>query len=305
MASLGYSHLEVIAAVRRQIAKTTFVGLVSSLNQPALDLASRLIRPMPGDFPKKVWLGHWGSDAREAAHRLVLAATGRRRIISFISSWHGMTDSGQTLSGHPAFSSHIGSGHVTKVPYPDPSRNPFEGRLDETVDRLLAYLEGYLFRMIPLASDMAAIFVESVQSDGGDLVPPRDFLPRLREPCDRHDIYPVVDDVKVGLGRTGRFFCYEHAGIEADLVILGKSLGGGLPLSALTGRRVRGLVEAAASTGAYLHARLGDVLGGIRSVREIRGLGLIQGVELVTEDGRPGRPGQPDRTLAAVTVYRA
>lgn len=191
------------------------------------------------------------------------------------------------------------------MPYPDPPRNPFGGRLDETVDRLLAYLEGYLFRMIPPASDMAAIFVESVQSDGGDLVPPRDFLPRLREPCDRRDIYPVVDDVKVGLGRTGRFFCYEHAGIEADLVILGKSLGGGLPLSALTGRRVRGLVEAAASTGAYLHARLGDVLGGIRSVREIRGFGLIQGVELVTEDGRPGRPGQPDRTLAAVTVYRA
>ncbi|HEU0164537.1 MAG TPA: aminotransferase class III-fold pyridoxal phosphate-dependent enzyme, partial [Thermomicrobiales bacterium] len=204
---------------------------------------------------------------------------------------------------------------------------------EQVTNQLFSYLEGYLFATTCPPGDVAAIFVESVQSDGGDLVPPDDFLPRLRDLCDRHGIYLVVDDVKVGLGRTGRFFSYEHAGITADLVILGKALGGGLPLSALVGRaeildagtstalfttvgsatccaaglatieaiESQGLIEGAAVKGTYLHDRLVATLEDIPEVAEIRGLGLIQGIELVT-DPATRAPNQP---LAAAVVYRA
>ncbi|MGC4105391.1 MAG: aspartate aminotransferase family protein [Thermomicrobiales bacterium] len=331
VASLGYSHPRVVEAIQEQVSRTTFAGLISGLNEPALDLAQRLVDLMPGGFAKKVWFGHSGSDASEAAHRLVLAASGRKRVISFIGSWHGMTDSGQTLSGHPAFAGHLGSGHVTKLPYPNPVRNPFGGEPGQTLDQLFAYLESYLFATICPPEDIAAIFVESVQSDGGDIVPPDDFLPRLRSLCDRHGIWLVVDDVKVGLGRTGRFFSYEHSDIEADLVILGKALGGGLPLSALVGRREildagtgtalfttvgsatccaaglaavdaiveEGLAEAAAERGAYLQHALRTAFANVREVAAVRGRGLIQGVELVTKNGEPNQP------LAAAMVYRA
>jgi 4-aminobutyrate aminotransferase len=331
VAALGYNHPAVISAIEAQVRKTTFAGLISAINQPALDLAQRLTELLPGDFDKQVWYGHAGSDAAEAALRLVRQASGRSRVISFVGSWHGMTDSGQALSGHPAFASSASSDRIVKLPYPDPRHNPFGGDPADTLDALVAYLEGYLFRTVCPPDDVAAIFVESVQSDGGDIVPPDAFLPRLRDLADRHGIWVVVDDVKVGLGRTGTFYSFEHAGIAADLVILGKALGGGLPLSALVGRReilsastgsalfttvgsatvcaaglatvdtilADGLAGVATHRGNELLQALRTRLDRIPEVADIRGRGLILGVELIDGDGNP------NRDLAAATVYRA
>jgi 4-aminobutyrate aminotransferase len=180
---------------------------------------------------------------------------------------------------------------------------------------------------------VAAVFVEAVQADSGDIVPPPDFLPKLRALCDRHGILLILDEIKIGLGRTGRMFGYEHSDIEADLVVLGKSLGGGLPLSALVGREevldvgsgialftavgnatccaaglatVRaieedGLVARSAENGAYLHERLQEELGEFDIVGNIRGLGMIQGVELVTDRASK----TPNQRAAAKIVYRA
>ncbi|MDI3341158.1 MAG: aspartate aminotransferase family protein, partial [Sphaerobacter sp.] len=315
LAHLGYSNPQVRRAVTAQLEKTMFAGLVSAINQPALDLAERLVTLMPGDFPKKAWFGLSGSDASEAAQRLIRLATGKRRVVSFIGSWHGTTDATMALSGHTAFTDVIGGAHVTKVPCPDPYRNPFDGDASRVTDQCLGFLEDYLFATICPPDDIGAVFVETVQSDGGDIVPPPDFLPKLRALCDRHGIVLVVDDIKVGLGRTGKMFSYEHGEIEADLVLLGKSLGGGLPLSAIVGRQElldagtgvalftvsgnatscaaglatlevierEGLVERAAATGVYLHQRLAEVLGTYDIVGDVRGLGMIQGVELVTD----------------------
>jgi len=244
-----------------------------------------------------------------------------------------MTDAGLALSAHPAFSDVIGGGHVTKIPYPNPYRNPFGAGSGHVVDQCLRFLEEYLFATICPPGNVAAIFVETVQSDGGDIVPPADFLPKVRALCDRHGILLVVDDVKIGLGRTGRMFSYEHAAIEADLVILGKALGGGLPLSAIVGRAEildagtgialfttagnatccaaglatleeierAGLLERAAVNGRYLHDQLGRLLDQYEIVGDVRGLGLIQGVELVED--RVGKA--PNRAAAAAVVYRA
>jgi 4-aminobutyrate aminotransferase len=332
LANLGYSNEHVRAAIAQQLARTTYAGLVSSINLPAVALAEKLTRLVPGDFDKKVWFGLSGSDASEAAQRLVLRATGKRRLISFIGSWHGTTEATMALSAHPSLTT-LGGAHVTKVPYPNPYRNPFGDGTGQVTDQCLNFLERYLFRTVCPPEEVAAVFVEAVQSDGGDIVPPPDFMPKLRQLCDRHGILLVVDEIKVGMGRTGRWFAYEHGGVVADLVLLGKSLGGGLPLSAIVGRREildagtglalfttvgnatscaaglaaieeterLGLVAHAGEVGRYLHERLTARLGDFPIVGDVRGLGMIQGVELVT-DRQTKEPNQP---AAAKIVYRA
>jgi 4-aminobutyrate aminotransferase len=333
LAGLGYSDRRVREAVADQMARTTFAGSVSTINTVAPELAEKLVSLVPGDFPKKAWFGFAGSDASEVAQRLVLRATGRKRMISFIGGWHGTTEASMGLSAHPSLTDVLGGGHVTKVPFPNPYRNPFGIEGGNVTDQCLGYLENYLFETICPPREVAAVFVEALQADSGDIVPPPDFLPKLRALCDRHGILLILDEIKIGLGRTGRMFGYEHSDIEADLVVLGKSLGGGLPLSALVGREevldvgsgialftavgnatccaaglatVRaieedGLVARSAENGAYLHERLQEELGEFDIVGNIRGLGMIQGVELVTDRASK----TPNQRAAAKIVYRA
>ncbi len=332
VAGLGYSNARVREAIQQQLEKTTCGILISGMHEPALDLAERLIELAPGEFEKKVWFGLAGSDASEAAQRMILRATGKPRIVSFIGSWHGTTDAAMGLSAPPSLLG-SGGGHVTKIPYPNAYRDPFGGDGEDLTDRCLDYLEKYLFTTICPPQEVAAIFVEAVQADGGDVVPPPDFLPKLRALCDRHGILLVLDEIKVGLGRTGEWFAFEHGGIEADLILLGKSLGGGMPLSAVVGRRevldvapgmalftmvgnatscAAGLatldelerlrlVPRAAVAGERMLSGLQHALGGFDCVGDIRGKGLILGVELV----RDRLTKEPETALPAKIVYRA
>jgi 4-aminobutyrate aminotransferase len=335
VANTGYSHSHVKRAVVEQLERTTFGGLLSSMHRPALDLAERLVELVPGDFHKKVWYGLSGSDASEAAERLLHLATGKRRMVSFIGAYHGSTAASMAMSGHVAWTRFVGGGHVTKVPYPNPYRCPFGEGLgeQECAEKIIRYLEDYLFKTICPPEDVAGIVVEAVQSDGGDIVPPSNFLPMLEQVCRRHDIYLVVDEVKVGMGRTGEWFAFQHSGVTPDVVILGKSLGGGLPLSAVVARKEildvgpalalfttagnalscaaglatveaieqDGLVENARKVGAYLHDRLASLKDGHRLVGDVRGLGLIQGVELVKDR----QTKEPATKETAKVVYRA
>lgn len=333
LANLGYSNETVKARVIEQLSKTMVSGLNSTVNPPAAELAERLVKLVPGNFEKKCWFGLSGSDASECAQRLILRATKKKRIISFIGSWHGTTDATMALSGHSSFASSFASANVTKVPFPDPYRNPFGDDVDppsKLVDKCIQHIE-YLFRTVCPAQDVAAIFVEGVQADSGDVVPPPDFLPKLRKLCDKYSILLVIDEVKVGLGRTGKMFSFEHAGIEADIVLLGKAIGGGFPLSAVVGRKEimdigtglalytisgnatsctagiavldevkrLGIVDNAAKRGAYLLEKL-QVLKRHEIVGDVRGLGLICGVDLV-KDRVSKEPNQP---AAAKIVYR-
>jgi 4-aminobutyrate aminotransferase len=332
-AGLGYSNEHVKQAVTAQMDRATMSGLLSSINEPAVELAERLVGLVPGQFEKKAWFGLTGSDAAEAAQRLILRTTGKPRIITFIGGWHGTTDAAMGLSAHPSLGGAIGGAHVTKIPYPNPYRDPFGGDGTDLTDRCLRYLEDYLFRTICPPDQVAAVFVEAVQSDGGDIVPPDDFIPKLRSLCDRYGIFLVLDEIKVGLGRTGKWFAYEHGGIEPDFVLLGKSLGGGLPLSAIVGRRdvldvqpgialftMAGngnscaaalavldeieridLVQRSAENGALLKQRLAERLVEYDVVGDVRGKGMICGVELVEDRSSKA----PNLTLPAKIVYRA
>jgi 4-aminobutyrate aminotransferase len=235
--------------------------------------------------------------------------------VSFVGGYHGTTSGSAALSGHQAQAAVIGGGHVTKVPYPDPYRCLHGPCSREGCSlRCLEHVDRYALGAVSPAADTAAIVIEAVQSDGGEVVPPANFLPALRALSDRHGIWLVFDEVKVGLGRTGRMFAFEHSGVVPDAVTLGKPLGGGLPLSAVVGRaelldvdtyslftlggsplpvagglatldvlEAEGLVANAAARGRQPLDGLAAIAQRSRLIGDVRGSGLILGVELVQD----------------------
>ncbi len=315
VAQTGYGHPRVRNALVDAFDRQHTAMLCCHSNGGATELAERLCGLLPGDFAKKAWFGTTGSDANDCVARLLPLATGRRRIVSFVGGYHGTTSGSAALSGHQAQAGVIGGGNVTKVPYPDPYRclhGPCSR--DGCSLKCLEHLDRYAFGAVSPAADTAAVIIEAVQSDGGEVVPPANFLPALRELCDRHGVWLVFDEVKVGLGRTGRMFAFESSGVIADAVTLGKPLGGGLPLSAVVGRRelldvdtfslftlggspmpvagamatldvieAEGLVGNAAVMGRRLLEGLGEIAGRSRLIGDVRGSGLILGVELVVD----------------------
>ncbi len=331
LANTGYSHAHVKQAVIEQLNRSTFSSLISGMHKPALALAKKLTTLVPGDFHKKVWFGLSGSDASETVGRLLPLATGKRRLVSFIGGYHGATDTSMGMSGHIATTQFIGGGHVVKVPYPHPYRCPFGDDVADGAERAIRFLEDYIFKTICPPDDVAGVIVEAVQSDGGDIVPPANFLPMLEDVCHRHNIYLVVDEVKVGMGRTGKMFAFQHTGITPDAVILGKSLGGGLPLSAVVARQEildvgfalftttgnalsctsalatieaieqDGLVENARRVGAYLHHKLRALQAKHTLIGDVRGVGMVQGVELVKDRTTK----EPATAETAKVAYRA
>jgi 4-aminobutyrate aminotransferase len=333
VANTGYSHPRVVEAIARQAGLLSFSSLCSVPNQPETELAERLREIVPVRGEKKVWFGLSGSDANDFLAKMAPLATGRSKIVAFIGGYHGQTGGSAAISGHTAQAKAAGNGNVVKIPYPNPYRPLFGVEPAATGDAILNYLEDYLFRTICPPDQTAAIILEAIQSDGGDIVPPPGFLRGLRELCDRHGILLFLDEVKVGFGRTGLMFAFEHEGIEPDAVSLGKSLGGGLPVSAVVGRRdfldaatanamfttagnpvsaaaalasldvIRdeALVERAGTVGARLHQGLKSLAERHELIGDVRGAGMIQGVELVADRGTK----EPAAKAAHKVIFRA
>ena len=326
-AILGYSHPAIRRAVDAACASMAGASLLAFPNENAVALAEELLRLTPGRGERRVWFGHSGSDANDCAMRVLQAATGRSRFISFIGSYHGSLSGSMSISGHTAMTHTLPRAGLVLLPYPDPYHPTF------SADEVLALLDFQFATTCP-PRQVAAIFIEPLMADGGLIVPPPGFLAAIQERCRRHGIQIVVDEVKVGLARSGRLHCFEHEGLEPDLVVFGKGLGGGLPLSAVIGPRAimdhapafalqttagnpvataagravlraieaEGLIERANQVGAVLSAGLHALGARQPMVGQVRGRGLAIGVELVSD--RATREPVPV-TMTAKVIYRA
>lgn len=307
-APLGYGHPAVVEAVEKSVRDMAGASLLLYPNEPAVSLAEKLLAVTPGEGERRVWFGHSGSDANDCALRVLAAATGRPRFISFIGSYHGNLSGSMGISGHTAMTHTLPRPGVVLLPYPDPYRPRF------SAEAVLSMLD-YQFETTCPPGQVAAIFIEPLMSDGGLIVPPPGFLKALEERCRRHGIMIVVDEVKVGLARSGLMHCFEHEGLTPDMVVFGKALGGGLPLSAVVGPKHvmdhapafallttagnpvvtaaggavlqtiedERLAERSASLGRLLRDGLGALASRYEIVGEVRGRGLAIGVDLVRD----------------------
>ncbi len=236
--NVGHSHPAVVAAIQAQAAAYTPTCAQVLTPPPYIALARRLAEIAPGAFAKKTLLVNSGAEAVENAIKIARAATGRSAVISFENSFHGRTNLAMALTGKVRpYRQTFGplAADIHAIPYPYCYQCAFrkdDGGCCHSWE--VALERAFLTRVAP--EQVAAILVEPVQGEGGFIVPPAEFLPSLRAICDRHGIVLIADEVQSGFGRTGRLFAVEHSGVIPDLIVLAKSLAGGMPLAAVVGR---------------------------------------------------------------------
>jgi 4-aminobutyrate aminotransferase len=315
----GHCHPAVVRAVQEQAAKLLHGQVNIIFHPPLLELAQELrtIVPEPLD---SFFFSNSGAEAVEGAVKLARHATGRPNVIVFQGSFHGRTALAMALTTsktiYRAGYQPLPAG-VFVAPYPYAYR--YGWRPEEAQAFCLRELE-YLLKTQTAPSETAAILVEPVLGEGGYVVPPPDFLRGLRRICDEHDILFIADEVQSGLGRTGRWFAIEHFGVTPDVVIMAKGLASGLPLSGIAARRElmerwtpgshggtyggnavacaaavatirvireEGLLENAQQAGAWLMDELRALQAEFPAIGDVRGLGLMIGVEFTAPDGSP------------------
>jgi 4-aminobutyrate aminotransferase len=328
----GHAHPRVVAAVQAQAARILHAQQNITYHEPGLRLYERLRHVLPGDG-WGAFLSNSGAEAVEASVKLARIATGRPVILGFRYGYHGRT--GQTMAlttakdvyrGH--FEPLPGSVYHTAYPYcyraPGGAHAPdehctcaWEAELDLT------------FHQYVYPEHVAAIIVEPVLGEGGYLVPPPGFLPRLREITREHGILLIADEVQTGFGRTGKLFAVEHWAVEPDILVMAKGIASGLPLSGIVAQRSildrlppgshggtyggnvvacaaanatldviedEGLVANAAERGEQLLAGLRALAPRYPSIGDVRGLGLMVALEFVTPGAGDGRVPNPDVT---------
>lgn len=234
----GHAHPKVVAAIQKQAAEFVHYTPAYMYHEPLVRLANELIRITPGDFPKRVSFGLSGSDANDGTIKLARAYTGRPKIISFIRSYHGSTYGAITLSAISLnMRRKIGPflPEVYHIPYPDCYRCPFGAEKDSCGLYCLEYVRTAFANYIP-AEEVAAVIMEPIQGDSGIIVPPVEYVQGLVELCRENGILFVSEEVQQGFGRTGRWFGIEHFGVEPDILILGKAIASGMPMSAIVAR---------------------------------------------------------------------
>jgi len=320
----GHSHPKVVKAIEEQARKFLHICGSDFYYEPMVQLVEKLAQLAPGPSVKKVFLTNSGTEAVEAALKLARYATGRKHVIAFFGAFHGRTMGSLSLTAsrslHRAhFSPLIPDIH--HVPYGTCHRCPYNLKHDSCGIECVNYLEKVLFRYEVAPEEVAAIFVEPIQGEGGYVVPPSEYLPMLQDLCRRHGILLVLDEIQSGFGRTGKMFACEHWGIEPDILCVAKGVASGLPLGAMIAREEvstwtrgahgstfggnpvacaaalatlalieDGLMKNAAEVGSYLKEKLTNLQSTYSVISDVRGLGLMVGVEF----GQPGAGGAPD-----------
>ena len=317
--STGHCHPEVVAAIQKQAAELIHISSTDFFHEPLTDLAARLsaVAPMPG--PHKFFYGNSGAEAVECALKLARYHTGRQNVIAFFGAFHGRTMGALSLTASKAqqkrrFGPMLPG--VTHIRYPYAYRGCSGGPEEQEAFSMgcARYIEEKLFKTILPAEEVAAIFVEPIQGEGGYVVAPTNFLRELRAICNRHGILLVADEVQSGAGRTGKWWAIEHSGVEPDIVCMAKGIASGMPLGICMSRAEimdwvpgshastfggnpisiaaalatvdvleREGIDNAASVGEFILDRLHGWKHTHALVGDVRGRGLMIGIELVLD----------------------
>ena len=317
--STGHCHPEVVAAIQKQAAELIHISGTDFYNEPLTDLAEKLsaVAPMPG--PHRFFYGNSGAEAVECALKLARYHTGRQHIIAFLGAFHGRTMGALSLTASKPqqkrrFAPLVPG--VTHVRYPYAYRGCTGGPQEEEEFSLgcARYIEEKIFKTIVPPEEVAAIFVEPIQGEGGYVVAPDNFLRELRGICDRHGILLVADEVQSGAGRTGKWWAIEHSGVQPDIVCMAKGIASGMPLGVCMSRAEimdwvpgshastfggnpvsiaaalatidilqREAIDNAAKVGGKILERLQGWKKTHALVGDVRGRGLMIGIELVKD----------------------
>lgn len=236
--AVGHCPPNVVNAIKDQAEKLIHFCAIVGTYEPYVQVVELLNEIAPGDFPKKSILLNSGAEAVETAVKIARSSTGRPAIIVFEGGYHGRTNLTLAMtSKYGLFKKGFGpfAPEVYRLPFPNLYRRPAGMSEDEYLDDCIARLDTAMIAQVD-PSAVAAIVIETVQGEAGFIPTPPRFLQRIRELCDQHGIVMISDEVQCGFGRTGKLFAVEHYGIVPDLIVTAKSIAGGMPLSAVTGR---------------------------------------------------------------------
>ena len=313
----GHCHPEVVAAVQRQAAELIHMSCTDFYYEGMVDLAEKLAGIAPGKEAKKVYFGNSGTEAIEAAIKLARYHTRREKIIAFYGAFHGRTMGSLSLTASKAvqrkgFGSLLSD--VFHVPYANTYRCPYGHEAKDCCIDCAKFIERVLFTKIVDPQEVAAIIVEPIQGEGGYVPGPIEFLKDVQDICRRNGILLITDEVQSGMGRTGKWWAGDHSGIEPDILCVAKGIASGLPLSAtiaragvmdwkpgahastfganpvsvaaalVTHRLVKDhYLENARRMGEYIFGRLSKWRERFPIVGDVRGKGLMIGVEIVSD----------------------
>ena len=313
----GHSHPEVVRAIVEQAGRFLHMSGTDFYYEPQVRLAEELsaIAPMPG--PHRSFFGNSGTEANEAALKLAKYATKRQNVIAFLGAFHGRTMGSLSVTASK-LAQRRGLGPfvpgAVHAPYPNCYRCPVGADRSSCAAECLRFLEEQVLIHLVSPDEVAAVIVEPIQGEGGYIVPPDVFHQRLRELTRQHGMVLVVDEVQSGMGRTGRMFAIEHTGVQPDVVTMAKGIASGLPLGVATARAelmswppgthastfggnpvacaaslatIRllrdGLVRNAEIVGAHLMQGVKGLMEKHALVGDVRGRGLMIGLELVRD----------------------
>src|SRR5579863_951373 len=235
----GHCHPRVVSAIQKQAAELIHMSCTDFYYEGMVELAEKLASIAPGKSAKRVYFGNSGTEAVEAAMKLARYHTKRDKFIAFHGCFHGRTMGALSLTASKAVQrTHFGSlvAGVFHAPYPNTYRGAFGVRPENAAADVLAHIENELFKRLVDPEEVAAIFIEPIQGEGGYLPAPKEFLLELQNICRMHGILLVCDEVQSGMGRTGKWWASDHAGIEPDILCVAKGIASGMPLSATIAR---------------------------------------------------------------------
>jgi len=319
--STGHCHPEIVQAVQQQVSELIHLCGTDFYYRHMPQLGKKLNEIVPIDGPTKTHFANSGAEAVETALKLAMYHTRRQKFISFFGSFHGRTLGALSLTSSKK-AQRLGfmrqALDVVHIPYPNTFRH-FANEMptdDATISRdVINWIENRLFKTTTPPEEVAGIVLEVVQGEGGYVPAPKQFVKELRRICDENGIMLIIDEVQSGMGRTGKMFALDHhEGIKADIICLAKGLGSGMPIGACVARAdimdwhkgahastfggnpvaltaalktiellENGLVENSREVGAYLEAGLNRLKDKYDCIGDVRGLGMMLGVEFVTD----------------------